>query len=171
VSIQIIQATLADVSTLQNISRQTFFETFADTNTEADMQQYLTEELSIEKLSKELNNEHSQFYFALQHDTIIAYLKINIGPAQNEFVSDSALEVERIYVVKAFYRQGFGQLLLDKAFAIASNQNLSTVWLGVWEHNTPAINFYKKNSFVAFGKHQFMLGKDRQTDILMKCNI
>jgi diamine N-acetyltransferase len=168
VSVQIIQATLADAVVLQNISMQTFFEAFADDNSEADMQLYLTEQLSIEKLTIELENEHAQFYFALQNNTIIAYLKINTGPAQNEFVSHSALELERIYVLKEFYKKGIGQLLLNKVFEIASAQNLSTVWLGVWEHNTRAINFYEKNGFVPFGKHKFMLGMDRQTDVLMK---
>nr|WP_228115767.1 hypothetical protein [Sphingobacterium faecium] len=42
------------------------------------------------------------------------------------------------------------------------------VWLGVWEENPRAINFYKKNGFEEFDKHVFILGDDEQTDILMK---
>jgi len=42
------------------------------------------------------------------------------------------------------------------------------VWLGVWEENPRAIKFYKKNGFVEFDKHTFVLGEDEQTDILMK---
>ncbi len=42
------------------------------------------------------------------------------------------------------------------------------VWLGVWEENKRAIQFYAKNGFVEFDKHIFVLGNDAQTDIMMK---
>jgi len=44
-------------------------------------------------------------------------------------------------------------------------------WLGVWEENPRAINFYKKNGFVAFDKHIFKLGNDEQTDIMMQLKL
>jgi len=45
------------------------------------------------------------------------------------------------------------------------------IWLGVWEENPRAINFYKKNGFVEFDKHIFTLGDDEQTDIMMKLQL
>jgi hypothetical protein len=36
------------------------------------------------------------------------------------------------------------------------------------EKKTRAIKFYKKNGYVEFDKHTFVLGEDEQTDILMK---
>ena len=45
---------------------------------------------------------------------------------------------------------------------------MSYVWLGVWEQNPRAIRFYEKNGFVPFDTHVFILGEDKQTDILMK---
>ena len=42
-----------------------------------------------------------------------------------------------------------------------------------WEFgkNQRAINFYKKNGFVEFDKHIFKLGKEEQTDIMMKLKL
>ena len=54
---------------------------------------------------------------------------------------------------------------------IAREKNKDYVWLGVWEENPRAINFYKKNGFVAFDKHLFQLGNDLQTDIMMKLKL
>ena len=51
---------------------------------------------------------------------------------------------------------------------IAMNINAMYIWLGVWEKNTKAIRFYKKNGFIEFDKHIFNLGNDEQTDIMMK---
>lgn len=78
------------------------------------------------------------------------------------------LEIERIYVLKAFHGKKVGQLLHDKAMEVSKQRSVDYVWLGVWEENPRAIRFYEKNSFVAFDKHIFKLGNEEQTDIMMK---
>ena len=160
-----------DLETLRNLSIQTFKETFEEVNTEEDMQKYLDENLSIEKLKSELENPNSEFYFAENNDEILGYLKLNFKDAQTEKVEENYFEIERIYVLKAFLGQKIGQILFDKAIEIGREKNLEYVWLGVWEENHRAIKFYEKNGFEIFGKHDFVLGEDVQTDLLMKMKI
>ena len=160
-----------DLETLRNLSIQTFKETFEEVNTEEDMQKYLDENLSIEKLKTELENVNSEFYFAENNGEILGYLKLNFKDAQTEKVEENYFEIERIYVLKAFLGQKIGQILFDKAIEIGREKNLEYVWLGVWEENHRAIRFYGKNGFEIFGKHDFVLGEDVQTDLLMKMKI
>jgi ribosomal protein S18 acetylase RimI-like enzyme len=42
------------------------------------------------------------------------------------------------------------------------------IWLGVWEGNVKAIDFYTQWGFKKFSEHIFMLGDEPQTDWLMK---
>ncbi|MEG2102651.1 MAG: GNAT family N-acetyltransferase, partial [Flavobacterium sp.] len=49
--------------------------------------------------------------------------------------------------------------------------DLKYIWLGVWEENIRALSFYKKNGFVEFDKHIFVLGDEEQTDLLMKLTL
>lgn len=167
-NIDIRAVIIEDIVELQKISRQTFHETFAALNSEENMAKYLTEELSIEKLRSELDNPDSRFYFAVSDDHPIGYLKLNFAAAQTELNDSRAVEIERIYVLKKFQGQHVGQLLYNKAIQVARENKAEYVWLGVWEENTKAINFYKKNGFVEFDKHIFLLGDDAQTDIMMK---
>lgn len=160
-----------DLEALRNLSIQTFKETFEEVNTEEDMQKYLDENLSIEKLKTELENPNSEFYFAENNDEILGYLKLNFKDAQTEKLEENHFEIERIYVLKAFLGQKFGQILFDKALEIGREKNLEYFWLGVWEENHRAIKFYEKNGFEIFGKHDFVLGKDVQTDLLMKLKL
>ncbi len=169
--IKLKKATLTDISQLQEIGRQTFFETFSAANSEENMKNYLEEGFSKEKLSAELNDENAEFYFARDDNKIIGYLKLNFGQSQTELKEDKALEIERIYVLKEYHGKSVGQLLYDKAIQIARQKNSDYVWLGVWEENPRAINFYKKNGFVEFDKHIFKLGEDEQTDIMMKLKL
>jgi diamine N-acetyltransferase len=170
-TIKISKVTSSDITRLQTIGRQTFVETFADHNTVDDMQIYLDNNLSINKLTDELSDTNSEFYFALLDNKVIGYLKINYGQAQTEIKDKSSLEIERIYVLKDFYGKKVGQALYDKAINVATQKSMECVWLGVWEKNPRAINFYKKNGFVEFDKHVFKLGNDKQTDIMMRLKL
>ena len=61
--------------------------------------------------------------------------------------------------------------ILTKIFKIGKERGYRKLWLGVWEKNFKAINFYKKNGFKKFGKYNFLLGNDIQTDYLMEIDI
>jgi ribosomal protein S18 acetylase RimI-like enzyme len=166
ISIKKVNAT--DVLALQKISRQTFYDTFAEQNTEEDMREYLEVNLSEEKLSTELNNPNSFFYFAIIEEIPVAYLKVNTGNAQSDLKNPNGFEIERIYVEKAFHGKKVADALFQKALSLAVELNYAEIWLGVWEENKKAIRFYEKNGFVPFDTHIFTLGTDEQTDILMK---
>ncbi|WP_309614534.1 GNAT family N-acetyltransferase [Flavobacterium sp.] len=170
-NIEVRKITLIDINQLQKIGRQTFQETFSESNSEQNMKNYLEEVFSKEKMTAELNDENSEFYFATLENEVIGYLKINFGESQTELKDSKSLEIERIYVSKEFHGKSVGQLLYDKAIDIAKQKDAEYVWLGVWEENPRAINFYRKNGFVEFDKHIFKLGDDEQTDIMMKLKL
>jgi ribosomal protein S18 acetylase RimI-like enzyme len=169
--IEIRKATLSDLETLQNISKQSFTETFAAINTPENMEKYLQESFNTTQLTAEINNPESPFYIAFWNTEPVGYLKLNLGNAQTEVVEDTTLEIQRIYVLQAFHGKRIGQLLLDEAIKIAQQIPVNYIWLGVWEENHKAIGFYTKNGFVTFDKHLFILGNDQQTDLLMKLEI
>ncbi|WP_051350315.1 hypothetical protein [Dyadobacter alkalitolerans] len=82
--ITITKASLENLAMLQQIARETFFETFAPANTEADMKKYLAENFSDEKMTAELNNPETQFFIAWDEQSPVGYLKFNSGLAQTE---------------------------------------------------------------------------------------
>ena len=166
--IKITPVEVHDLQRLQIIGKTTFLEAFAEDNDEADMEKYLAERFSLEHLKTEFENPDSEFHFALSASQVIGYLKVNTGNAQTELQKEHALEIERIYVLKAFYGKGAGQLLYQKALSIAQQRKVDFIWLGVWEKNQRAMRFYEKNGFVVFDKHLFKFGEDIQTDLLMK---
>ena len=170
-TLQILPATLEDLATLQAIGRKTFAETFADSNSEENLAAYLEEGFSEDKLGAELRNENSRFYFALQKEEVIGYLKVNFGDAQSEKQDPNALEIERIYVLQQYHGKQVGALLYEQALAIAKERKAPFIWLGVWEENPRAIRFYQKQGFVEFGEHIFQLGDDAQRDVLMKLEL
>lgn len=169
--IEIKKAAINDLDQLQRIGIQTFYETFSASNTAENMKKYIDERFSLERLTAELIDSNTDFYFATLDNRVIGYLKINFGQSQTELRDDKAVEIERIYVSEEFHGKKVGQLLYDKAIRIARQRNAHYIWLGVWEENHKALRFYRKNGFVEFDKHIFKLGDDEQTDIMMKFNL
>jgi ribosomal protein S18 acetylase RimI-like enzyme len=167
-NVKIRKINILDLAQLQEIGISTFTETFTEHNTKEDLEKYLKENFAVDKLSAELNNQYSSFYFAELNEEIIGYLKINFGDAQTELKDNKSVEIERIYVLQAYHGKKIGQLLYNKAIEIAKEHQAHYVWLGVWEENHRALQFYKKNGFVQFDTHIFKLGNDEQTDIMMK---
>ncbi|PBQ34403.1 GNAT family N-acetyltransferase [Sphingobacteriaceae bacterium] len=165
--IQIIRAGQEQLSLLKNISVQTFSESFANANTMEDMDLYLKDTFNDALLEKELKDHETLYYLIFFGSEAAGYLKLNLGENQKESLKE-AVEIERIYILREFQNKNLGLHLLEKTYAVAQENNLKQVWLGVWEHNPGAIRFYKRNDFVEFGQHPFILGTDKQTDILMK---
>lgn len=162
------ECTLEDMEKLKYISEKTFIETFAEENSSEDMENYMRENLSYEKLTSEIKNEGSLFFLVEDNDKVVAYMKLNFDKAQTEEGHKNTLEVQRIYILEKYKGKGIGKVLIQKAKELAKENSLSYIWLGVWENNFPAIKFYEKQGFEKFSTHIFKLGNDEQIDNLMK---
>ena len=60
---------------------------------------------------------------------------------------------------------------MSSAINAAKEADKNYIWLGVWENNTNAISFYQVKGFMPFSEHIFVVGSDKQRDILMKKTI
>lgn len=166
-SVKIQKCGIEDVELLQEISIETFNDTFKDQNSPENMKNYMDRAFNSNQLNMELNNIHSEFFFIFLDEEPAGYLKINSQTAQSEKMGDDALEIERIYIRNKFQKQGLGKYLINTAIDIALGEKKNRVWLGVWEKNENAIQFYKKIGFVQVGAHSFFMGDEEQRDYIM----
>ncbi|WP_050180637.1 GNAT family N-acetyltransferase [Domibacillus robiginosus] len=166
-TINIKKCTLEDSRKLQEISIETFTETFGQQNSPENMNAYLEKAFNIKQLEKELSNMFSEFFFVYVHHEVAGYVKVNINDAQSEEMGEESLEIERIYIKSRFQKHGLGKYLLHKAMEKAMERNKKKIWLGVWEKNENAIAFYKKMGFVQAGAHSFYMGEEEQIDFIM----
>ena len=166
--ISIHLAALPDAPILASLGETTFCETFAHLNTESDIEKYVSENFSVEQVLKELEDINNKFFLARWNDQPIGYMKLRLGEHPDQPINTKSIELERIYVLKDFLGKKVGAALLEYAINVGRNLSFQTMWLGVWEHNERAINFYRRWGFTPYGSHMFVLGTDPQTDILLK---
>lgn len=167
ISVRLKKCSHEDLKILQEISIETFNDTFKDQNSPENMKAYLESAFHSNQLEKELSNISSQFFFVYFNHEVSGYLKVNTNEAQSEEMGDESLEIERIYIKNKFQKHGLGKYLFNKAVEIALDCNLKKIWLGVWEKNENAIAFYEKMGFVQTGAHSFYMGDEEQIDFIM----
>lgn len=170
--IKIQKCNIDDLKELQKISKQTFTETFGPYNTDEHIGEYLERSYSMSVLKDELQDPDSEFYFLRFNDKPVAYLKLNFG--KNTLGYDAKkgnMELQRIYVLKEYYRHGFGEMLFDKAVNEALDKHRTSICLGVWEHNNRALSFYTSMGFKKVSSHIFHMGDADQTDYVLNMKL
>lgn len=159
---------LSSLKALQDISKNTFSATFGNDNSQSNMNKYLSQAFSVNKLTEELNNHNSFFYFGYIDSQLAGYLKLNINDAQTENAGLDSLEIQRIYILEEYKGMHLGSYFLKKADQLAKENYKKLIWLGGGAENPAALKFYQHKGFVRDGQHIFVLGNYKQTDFIMK---
>jgi ribosomal protein S18 acetylase RimI-like enzyme len=165
--ITIRRCTVADAPALTTLARSTFYDTFTGTCTEEDMQDFLNTFYNEERIKNDLSNTEDYVFFAMVHNTPVAFLRFLESAVPFEYdASRKALELNRLYVDKAYKGQGIAHMLMDFYLDYAKTGGYSFLWLGVWEYNYRAQAFYRKYGFVPTPHmHPFPIGNTPQTDV------
>lgn len=166
--IEIRQATKEDAVLIADLSRQTFLETFAAANTTEDMNKFLGEQFTRGKLILEVGSKDHYFMIARLNEQVAGYIKLRDSKPPLLLGITQAMEVARLYAVTAMIGKGIGKSLMEAGIELATRMNKKALWLGVWEKNQKAIDFYTKWGFEKFGETDFILGNDVQKDWLMR---
>lgn len=161
-------ATIQDAGLIADMSRQTFYETFAVYNSKEDMDKFMNEQFTRDALVAEVGATDNIFLLAFDVDHPVGYARLRENNNPPLLGSTNAIEIARIYAVTGAIGKGIGRALMQKCLEIAKAANREFAWLGVWEGNQRAIDFYIKWGFEKFADHDFVLGNDIQKDWLMK---
>lgn len=161
-------ATSKDAGLIADLSRKTFYDTFAPHNTKEDMDLFMNEQFSKDRLMAQVKWPGNLFYLAYVDQELAGYVRMLEGPNPPGLGKVSAIEIARIYALSTVIGKGIGSALMQHCLEVAAARKKKMIWLGVWEKNQRAIDFYIKWGFEKFGQHEFVLGKDVQTDWLMK---
>lgn len=164
---KIRRVVIEDAEILSNLASKTFYDTFKGTCSEEDMVDFLHEYYNLNQVKLELSNADDYFYFAEVDGVPVGYIRIMGGNTGFDGLQKfNALELKRLYILNEFHGKGVAQFLMNFVFDYANEKKYEVVWLGVWEFNFRAQNFYKKIGFNDTGfKHPFPIGNTPQTDL------
>ena len=166
-SVTIRAANVGDATALAAIAEATFRDTFGAENSAEDMDAFCSSRYGEAIQAKEITDPNMITLLCELDRSLIGFAQLRFRDAPSCVVADAPGEIQRLYVAKAFHGLGVSHQVMDASLAEMVRRRRDVVWLGVWERNFRATAFYRKFGFVEVGDHVFMLGSDRQRDIVM----
>ena len=169
-------ATVADAAPLARAAATFFADTFGPDNRPQDMDAYLASAFSEERQRADLADPATRVLLAVGGDDILAgyvHLRLGATPASAPLPERAhrPIEIARLYADRRWHGRGLGGSLMRASLETARAWGAAVVWLGVWERNARAIAFYQKHGFRVIGEQAFMLGADRQRDLVMATDV
>ena len=132
---------------LVKVAHQSLAETFTGVDCVSALEQYLQEYFTPSRLCKDLLQEQVRFVAVVSHAKTVAYMKLNTGKALTNDLFRGGLEIQYLYVLKAFRGQQIGQALVEDAIAYAKAYGLPCVWVRVWQGDKEGLDFYDRMGF------------------------
>lgn len=169
-NLSIRQANFADAEMLANVGWQAFDEAFGEhpKNHPDDMKLYRDEYFSRARLETDLRGEKILYLVAEIDGEAAGYAKIQFDSREDCLAAGKTIELCRLYALDKFIGTGVGKTLMLKFLDFGKENNCEIAWLGVWEYNYRAQEFYRKFGFEKCGEHVFQLGNDPQIDWVMQ---
>jgi ribosomal protein S18 acetylase RimI-like enzyme len=157
-----------ELSMLRKVAIETFIASFAEFNTAENMEAFLKEAYRPGTLEKEWMEGGSVCYLAWDENDLIGFVRLRLNDEVENQLGKNTIELQRLYVHPLHQGKKVGSLLMKRAVDYSLEQGYDWIWLGVWERNFKAQEFYAKWGFERFGKHIFQMGDDPQTDWLLR---
>jgi len=169
--ITIRELTTKDIPALRALAIRIYRDTFSISNTPENMEAFVNKDYSEQSFQNEFKEEGSRYFFAEENGIPVGYLRLRKNNEAESYLGKNTIELHRIYIDQNYQGKKVGALLMQHALDIAKKQDVEWIWLGVWEHNPKAQQFYERWGFERFSEHAFHMGDEVQTDWLLKKRI
>ena len=169
--VTIRRAVSEDAAALAELAERTFRDTFEADNDKDDMAAYCATAFALAVQHAQIQDPAMDTMVVVgEGGRLVAYAQLRPG-GPDEVTVAGPIELWRFYVDAPHHGRGLAQRLMAAVLNAARSRAARTLWLGVWERNERARKFYRKFGFTDVGSHTFLLGRDRQTDLVMAMDL
>jgi ribosomal protein S18 acetylase RimI-like enzyme len=155
------RAVPADAPALADLAARTFREAFGPVNRPEDIAAHLDRSYGPRQQLAEIRSDAVRTLLASVGGALAGFAQVRRSTVH------APAELWRLYVDRPWHGRGVADRLMAAALDEARDLGAASIWLGVWEHNPRAIAFYARHGFVPVGTQAFVLGEDRQTDLVL----
>ena len=166
-SITIRPAGPDDNHIISALGHRTFADSFGADNHPRDMQKYLERSFGPMIQAAELAEPSSCFLIAESGDLPVGYARLVESPPPACVKAAHPIKLQRLYADQQWIGCGVGAALMRACIAMARHRQNDGIWLGVWDKNQHALQFYRRWGFKQVGTQPFILGDDHQIDLIL----
>lgn len=165
--IQVRPAIPSDALPLSQFATRTFREAFAAENRPENLEAFLAKVYGVPQQSAELTDPSVTTLIVEANREMLGFAQLRDGITPACVIGPQPIELWRFYVAREWHGRGVASTLMAAVVTEALRRGARTLWLGVWERNGRAQAFYRKCGYLVVGQQPFVLGNERQTDLVM----
>jgi ribosomal protein S18 acetylase RimI-like enzyme len=158
--LKIRRATKADTNLISVLAIAANYDAYFQLDSSHELTDYCLRTFNPETIEAELENPKLTYLVAEVGGKAVGFALIREGKKTGCLKGRKAIEIQRIYVIEPMKGKGIGTALIEKCCEIGREKGYETIWLGVWEKNVRAIEFYKKIGMKESGTTDFSDGKN-----------
>ena len=157
-----------DAEALAELGATTFRETYRALFQPEDLEPRIAQKYSTELQAAELADPSIALFVAETRGTLVGFVKLSWRPAPESVQGRNPIQLERIYVREGNFGQGIGARLLSLALNHGRDSGADSIWLGVMDGNSRAIQFYTSKGFQPVGYDPFTISSVQYQDVIME---
>jgi diamine N-acetyltransferase len=165
--IQVRPALLSDALPLSQFGARTFRDAFAAENRPENLEAFLAKAYGVPQQSAEIADPSVATLIAEANREMVGFAQLRGGVTPACVIGPHPIELWRFYVSREWHGRGVASTLMAVIVTEALRRGARTLWLGVWERNGRAQAFYRKCGYLVVGQQPFVLGNERQMDLVM----
>lgn len=151
-------AALADAAALATFAAQAFADTYRGLDDEQEIADYVAEHFRPEVLAAVIGDPACTTLLVRVDEELAGYAILRVKPAPACVTSSDPLQLWRLYLGQRFIGQGLGARLMAAVHAEARRRGACSLWLGVYDRNVRAVEFYGRFGFTQVGTDKFLFG-------------
>jgi GNAT superfamily N-acetyltransferase len=168
---RIRDATSLDVEALVTLASNAFRDTYRSLDDPQDIEDYVASSLTPSYFRSHIDNPESRVFVVERLDELIGYALVTRSPPPPCVTDPAPIELARLYLRQDVKGQGLGAMMMRTVFDTARRFKATAIWLGVYDRNVHAREFYKRWGFVDVGTKDFLFGGKLYPDPVMCCRI
>lgn len=151
-------ATPGDATLLASFAAQAFSDTYRDISDAQEIADYVAEHFRPEVMADVIADPACTTLLAWVDGQLAGYAIVKDEAAPDCVNSPAPLKLWRIYLGEGFIGRGLGAALMQAVHAEARRRGAHTLWLGVYDRNVRAVEFYERCGFAKVGGQEFLFG-------------
>lgn len=150
-------ATGDDAAPLACFAAQAFADTYRELSDAQEIADYVAEHFRPEVMAAVIADPACTTLLVGVGEQLAGYAVVK-AEAAPDCVSGPAVQLWRLYLAERFIGRGLGARLMQAVQAEARRRGARTLWLGVYDRNVRAVQFYERFGFSKVGGREFLFG-------------
>jgi diamine N-acetyltransferase len=147
-----------DATLLASFATQAFTDTYRELSDAQEIADYVAEHFQPEVVAGVIQDPACTTLLAWVGEQLAGYAILKAESAPDCVTGPAPLKLWRIYLGAGFIGQGLGARLMQAVHEQARQRGARTLWLGVYDRNVRAVEFYERFGFAKVGGQEFMFG-------------